>query len=98
MSKDNVIVSINRKSKDIIAVNIQSDNRAISSGLQLLCDRAAIILDMSVPTKWIRKSLLDTAQSLLELQSNIVQEIPNLIPDKYSQYLLKRTSRVKAHD
>ena len=93
MSSNETERSTNRKSKAVIAVDIQTDNRVVSDGLQLLCDRAATILDTAAPTKRIRKSLLDTAESLLQVQGNI----PILIPDDCTKYAINRISREKAH-
>ena len=51
MSNDNTLRSTNRKLRAIIAVDIQNKNRAIDDGLQLLCDRAATILETIAPAK-----------------------------------------------
>ena len=67
-------------SKAIVAVNLQNSNQAVGDGLQLLCNKAGTILDAEAPTKQLRKSLLNTAHSLLDLQSNVVSELPNIIP------------------
>ena len=98
MSNNGTVRSINRKSKAAIAVDIQTDNRVVGDGLQLLCERAATILDTVAPTKRIRKSLLDTAESLLQLQGNIVKDIPTLILDDCTKYAIDRISREKAHE
>ena len=97
MSSNGTVRSTNRKSKAVIAVDIQTDNRVVGDGLQLLCERAATILDTAAPTKRIRKSLLDTAESLLQLQGNIVKDIPTLILDDCTKYAIDRISRDKAH-
>ena len=79
-----------RRSKTIIAVDIQNTNQAVGDGLQLLCDQAVAILDTQAPTKRLRKSLLDTAHAIVDLQNSVVDDIPNLIPNECTKYSLKR--------
>ena len=79
-----------RRSKTIIAVDIQNTNRAVGDGLQLLCIQAAAILDTKAQTKRLRKSFLNTAHSIFDLQNSVVDDIPNLIPNECTKYSLKR--------
>ena len=80
MSSSSNTVKTGRWSKAVIAVNLKNGNQAVGDGLQLLCNTAGTILDVEAPTKQLRESLLDTAHSLLDLQSNVVSELPNIIP------------------
>ena len=90
MSSNSQPVKTIRRSKTIIAVDIQNTNQAVGDGLQLLCDQAVAILDTQAPTKRLRKSLLDTAHSIVDLQNSVVDDITNLIPNECTKYSLKR--------
>ena len=54
-----------------------------------MCDRAKSIFASDFPSKRQRKCLIETAESLLELQNSVVMKIPDLIPDECTQYALK---------
>ena len=97
MSSDTNTANTDRRSTAVIAVDLQNTNQAVGDGLQLLCNTAGAILDSEAPTKRLRKSLLDTAHSLLELQSNVVSEIPNLITQDCAKYSIKRISTAVSH-
>ena len=53
------------KSKAVIAVDVQNNNRSITEGIRDLCARAESLVESQVPTKRMRKSLLDSAETLL---------------------------------
>ena len=78
------------RSKADMTVDVITDNRTISNGISDLCNRAVSILDSEAPTKRARKSLLDTAASLLELQKSVAVKIPTLIPSECTSYAIKR--------
>ena len=59
------------QSKAAITINVQNGNCAISEGIMSLCDKAESILDSETPSKRKKKNLLDTAKSLLQLQSSV---------------------------
>ena len=90
MSSNSQPVKTIRRSKIIIAVDIQNTNQAVGDGLQLLCDQAVTILDTHAPTKCLRKSLLNIAHSIVDLQNSVIDDIPNLIPNECTLYLLKQ--------
>ena len=74
----------------VITVDIQSRSHDVSERIEEVRDKAESILDSKAPSKKIRKALLDTAKSLLQLQHSVVEKIPSLIPTDCSNYSLSR--------
>ena len=77
-------------SKAAMTVDVQNDNRTISNGIRDLCNRAESVLCSEAPTKRLRKSLLDTAASLLLLQNSVAEKIPTIVPSDFTSYAIKR--------
>ena len=90
-------ITNHRHSKTVITVGIQSDNRAVADGIQLIRDKAECLLSTQSPTKKQRKELLESAKSLLQLQASVVQKLPDLIPEECSKYSLKCISSEQEH-
>ena len=78
------------RSKAALTVEVQNGNRTIGEGIAIICNRAKLILDSTAPSKEARKTLLATAESLLQLQSDISEKIPGLVPSNCSRYSIKR--------
>ena len=75
-----------RQSKAVIAVDIHSQHEAVCESIKSLRDTAATLLASEKPTKRVRRELLNTADTLLSLQSDVQQEIPNLMPSNCTKY------------
>ena len=84
-------------SKAAITVDVQNDNHAIYGSILDICGKAEAILESQAPTKKQRKCLLDTAASLLQLQTSVAEKIPELLPSNCSVYSLMRLHSVDAH-
>ena len=78
------------RSKAALTVEVQNGNRTIGEGIAIICNRAKLILDSTAPSKEARKTLLATAESLLQLQSDISEKIPSLVPSNCSKCSVKR--------
>ena len=59
------------QSKAAITIDVQNGNHVINEGIMSMCDKAESILDSETPSKRQKKNLLDTAKSLLQLQSSV---------------------------
>ena len=68
------------QSKAVIAVDIHSQHEAVCESIKSLRDTGATLLASEKPTKRVRRELLDTADTLLSLQSDVQQAIPKLMP------------------
>ena len=79
-----------RQSKATIAVAVQNQNIDVRAGIQSLRDTAISLLASDNPTKRARKELLDTANTLLVLQSDVEQKIPDLVPSTCMKYAVNR--------
>ena len=79
-----------RQSKSAIAVDIHSQHEAVCESIKSLRDTAATLLASEKPTKRARRELLDTADTLLSLQSNVQQAIPKLMPYNCTKYAVGR--------
>ena len=89
MSSNNTTTSTGcQQSKAVITVILHNSKQAVGDILQLLCSTTRAILDAEAPTKHLRKSLLKTRHYLLDLQSNIVSKLPNLIASECAHYPL----------
>ena len=75
-----------RQSKAVIAVDIHSQHEAVCESIKSLRDTAATLLAYEKPTKRARRELLDTADALLSMQSNVQQAIPKLVPSNCTKY------------
>ena len=87
-----------RQSKAQLAVDLQTQNHSICDQIKSLRDTAASVLESEAPTKRIRKELLDTAESLLVLQSSVQAKIPELVPKDCTKYSLKRLHAANNHN
>ena len=97
MAKDTVR-NVNKKSKACLTVDLQTDGRAVESGIMSIRDTAVSILQSDHPTKRQRKSLLSAAESLLELQKSIIDDIPTLVPNDCTKYAISRLHSTKSHE
>ena len=85
-----------RQSKASTLVNIQNQNVEVHEGIQSLCDSAASLLEVypESPTKRARKKIMDTADTLLYLQEDMQQKIPQLVPSDCTKYAIGRLQSV----
>ena len=97
MAKD-IVRSTTNKSKAFLTVDLQIDGWVIEDGIMSICDTVVSILERENPTKHQRKSLISAAESLLELQKSIVEEIPALIPNKCTKYAISQLHSTKSHE
>ena len=79
-----------RQSKAAIAVSVQNQNTDVHTGIQAIRDTAVSLLAVDNPSKRARKELLDSANTLLSLQSDVEKDIPSLIPSTCTKYAVKR--------
>ena len=70
-----------KKSKACLTVDLQTNGRVVESGIASIRDTAVSILQSEHPTKRQRKSLISAAESLLELQKSVIEDIPTLVPN-----------------
>ena len=79
-----------RQSKASTLVNVQNQNVEVHEGIQSLCDSAASLLEVypESPTKRARKKIMDTADTLLYLQEDMQQNIPQLVPSDCTKYAI----------
>ena len=79
-----------RKSKAALTVDIQNTNREVVDGLKHLCTQASCVLNTDAPSKRSRQSLIETAESPFSLQQSVKHKIPDLVPENYTRYSVKR--------
>ena len=78
------------QSKAAITIDVQNANREIGEGIIDICARAESLLDTQAPTKRQKRNLLDTVESLLQLQTSVAEKNPDLVPSDCSRYSLSR--------
>ena len=79
-----------RQSKSVIVVDIHSQNESVCESIKSLRDTAATLLAYDKPTKRARRELLDTADTILSLKSDVQQAIPKLMPFNCTKYTVGR--------
>ena len=79
-----------RQSKAAIAVDIHSQHEVVCESIKSLSVTAATILDYEKPTKRVHRELLDTADTILSLQSDVQQAIPKLMPSNFTKCAVGR--------
>ena len=79
-----------RQSKAAIAVTIHSQHIEVCNSIRSLRDAAATLLASENPMKRARRELLVTADTLLSLQGDVQQKIPNLMPSNCTKYSIRR--------
>ena len=88
MSKESNVTQ--RKSKTALTLHFENQLNELGDQLEVIRDEADSLLAAENPTKRQRKVLLDTANSLIALQKDTTDNLPNLIPAECSKYSISR--------
>ena len=83
-------VRASRQSKAAITVDTHSQHEAVCESIKSLRDTAATLLASEKPTKYVRRDMLDTDDTLLSLLSDVHQAIPKLVPSNCKNYAVGR--------
>ena len=86
------------KSKACMTVDLQTNGRTVQDSIASICDSAISILQSEHPTKRQRKSLISAAESLLEVQKSVINEIPSLVPNKCTKFAIARLHSVNSYE
>ena len=87
-----------RQSKASTVVNVQNQNAEVREGIQSLRDSAASLIDSENPTKRARKMIMDTADTLLFLQEDMQQKIPQLVASDCTKYAVERLQSISNYE
>ena len=87
-----------RRSKAATIVHVLKQNVEVREGIQSLRDSAASFLDSENPTKRARRMMMDTADTLLSLQGDMQQKIPQLVPSDCTKYAVERLQSISNYE
>ena len=78
------------KSKASLTVDIQTNGCSVSNGIMTISDTAINILESEAPFKHQRRLLATVAEYLLQLQTSVVKQISDLVPEDCTKYSIAR--------
>ena len=90
--------TMKRKSKELLTVYLQTNGRAVRDGITSIRDTAISIFQSDNPTKHQRNSIISAAESLLDLQKPVVDEIPALVLNECTKYAIARLHSTNSHE